>query len=90
MGVEAVEELLTIAREANIPAEIYHLKAAGTANWPKMDEVIARVEDGYAIFTVTDTGIGIEAVQLAKEFSTDDSPSFVNGVLGAVLRQTAG
>ena len=42
--VEAVDELLRISREAKIPAEIYHLKAAGKANWPKMDEVIAKVE----------------------------------------------
>jgi N-acyl-D-amino-acid deacylase len=42
--LEAVEELITIARTANIPAEIYHLKAAGQSNWPKMDQVIARVE----------------------------------------------
>jgi N-acyl-D-amino-acid deacylase len=38
--IEAVEELLRIAREARIPAEIYHLKAAGQANWEKMDKVI--------------------------------------------------
>jgi N-acyl-D-amino-acid deacylase len=42
--VEAVDELLRIAREAKIPAEIYHLKAAGERNWPKMDKVIAMVE----------------------------------------------
>jgi N-acyl-D-amino-acid deacylase len=42
--IEAVEELLRIAREANIPAEIYHLKAAGQSNWSKMDQVIAMVE----------------------------------------------
>ena len=41
---EAVEELITIAKEANIHAEIYHLKAAGKDNWPKMDSVIRRVE----------------------------------------------
>lgn len=41
---EAVEELIRIAREANVPAEIYHLKAAGQANWPKTDRVIAMVE----------------------------------------------
>ncbi|CAG4988825.1 D-aminoacylase [Dyadobacter sp. CECT 9275] len=40
---QAVEELLTIAREANIPAEIYHLKAAGKDNWHKMDRVIRRI-----------------------------------------------
>lgn len=41
--VEAVEELLRISREAKIPAEIYHLKAAGKDNWAKMDKVLAMV-----------------------------------------------
>lgn len=42
---EAVDELIRISREANIPAEIYHLKAAGRENWSKMDKVIAMVEE---------------------------------------------
>jgi N-acyl-D-amino-acid deacylase len=42
--LEAVEELITISKEANIPAEIFHLKAAGKNNWGKMDSVIKRVE----------------------------------------------
>jgi len=42
--VEALEELIRISREANIPAEIYHLKAAGQTNWPKMDDAIARIQ----------------------------------------------
>ena len=42
--LEAVDELIRISREAGLPAEIYHLKAAGQANWPKMDEVIRKVE----------------------------------------------
>ncbi len=42
--LEAVDELIRISREAGIPAEIYHLKAAGQANWPKMNRVIAKVE----------------------------------------------
>ncbi|MCZ6916852.1 MAG: D-aminoacylase [Gemmatimonadetes bacterium] len=46
--LEAVEELITISREAGLPAEIYHLKAAGVANWDKMDRVIARVEAARA------------------------------------------
>jgi len=46
--VEAVEEVIRISREAKIPAEIYHLKAAGEANWPKMDRVIALVEEARA------------------------------------------
>jgi N-acyl-D-amino-acid deacylase len=42
--VEAVDELIRISREAKLPAEIYHLKAGGTDNWKKMDEVIRKVE----------------------------------------------
>lgn len=42
--MEALEELITIAKEANIHAEIYHLKAAGINNWYKMDSVIRRIE----------------------------------------------
>lgn len=42
--IEAVEELITIAKEANVHGEIYHLKAAGIDNWSKMDSVIRRVE----------------------------------------------
>ncbi|MBI2955824.1 MAG: cyclase family protein [Acidobacteria bacterium] len=45
---EAVDELITIARRAGIPAEIYHLKAAGRENWGRLDEVIARVERARA------------------------------------------
>ncbi len=41
---QAVEELIRISREAGLPAEIYHLKAAGTKNWPKMEEVFKIVE----------------------------------------------
>jgi N-acyl-D-aspartate/D-glutamate deacylase len=43
--LEAVDELVRISREASLPAEIYHLKAAGRANWPKMDKVIEKVEE---------------------------------------------
>ena len=42
--MEALEELITIAKEAKIHAEVYHLKAAGKQNWPKMDSVIKRIE----------------------------------------------
>ncbi len=46
--LEAVDELLTIAREANIRAEIYHLKSSGQANWPLFDQAVAMVEDARA------------------------------------------
>jgi N-acyl-D-amino-acid deacylase len=49
--VEAVDELIEIARQAKVPAEIYHLKAAGKDNWPKRAQVIQRVEAARAAGT---------------------------------------
>src|ERR1041385_8597710 len=43
--IEAVQETIRISREAGLPAEIYHLKASGEANWPKMDQVIRMIEN---------------------------------------------
>jgi N-acyl-D-amino-acid deacylase len=42
--LEAIDELITIAREAGVAAEIYHFKAAGRDNWGKTAEAIARIE----------------------------------------------
>ncbi|HEX6643556.1 MAG TPA: D-aminoacylase [Gemmatimonadales bacterium] len=46
--IEAVDELLAIARDAGVPAEIYHLKTSGRANWHKLDEVIRKVDSARA------------------------------------------
>ena len=43
--LEAVDEFLDIARSAGIRSEIYHLKAAGRANWDKLDRVIATIDE---------------------------------------------
>ena len=66
---EAVDELLTIAREAGVPAEIYHLKAAGQPNWPKMQKVLDKVEAARAeglritadMYTYTAGATGLDA-----------------------------
>nr|MCU0391270.1 D-aminoacylase [Thermoflexibacter sp.] len=42
--LEAVDELITIAKQAGIRAEIYHLKAAGKDNWGKIDTVIEKID----------------------------------------------
>lgn len=46
--IEAVDELIEISRRSGAPAEIYHLKASGRSNWPKLDEAIARIEAARA------------------------------------------
>ncbi len=40
----AVDETIRIAREAKLPAEIYHLKMAGNENWWKLDSVLAKID----------------------------------------------
>lgn len=67
--LQAVDELLTIARDAKVPAEIYHFKAAGKANWPKLDEAIAKIEAARAeglhvtadMYTYTAGATGLDA-----------------------------
>ncbi|MSU24522.1 MAG: D-aminoacylase [Opitutus sp.] len=46
--MESLDELITIAREANLPAEVFHLKMAGKPNWPKLDEVVKKIEAAHA------------------------------------------
>src|SRR6516162_6216052 len=66
---EALDELLRIVLEANIPAEVYHVKAAGEKNWPKEDELLARIEGAQKeglnvranMYTYTAAGTGLDA-----------------------------
>ncbi len=51
---QALNELITIAREAKIPSEIYHLKMAGKDNWHKLDAVLHKIDSSNnAGLTVT-------------------------------------
>lgn len=67
---EAVDELITIARATDAPAEIYHLKAAGTDNWHKMERVIEKINaaraDGLEItadmYSYTAGATGLDAM----------------------------
>lgn len=43
--LEALDEAIRIGREADIPVEIWHIKAAGTPNWGRMPEIVAKVEE---------------------------------------------
>jgi N-acyl-D-amino-acid deacylase len=67
--LEAVDELIDIARRAKVPAEIYHLKAAGRQNWGKLDAVIQKIEQARAsgvrittdMYTYTAGATGLDA-----------------------------
>ena len=43
--IESIREAIAIGREAGVPVEIYHLKAAGKRNWAKMTEAIALIDE---------------------------------------------
>ena len=53
--IPAVDEAVRIGREARIPVEIWHLKTAGKANWGRMPEVIAHIQQAR------DAGVDITA-----------------------------
>jgi N-acyl-D-amino-acid deacylase len=67
--LEALDEFLRIAREADIPAEIYHLKVGGESNWPKLGQAIAKIEEAQKaglritadMYTYTAGSTGLEA-----------------------------
>ena len=67
--LESVDELIDIAKRSGAPAEIYHLKQAGRANWNKLGQVITHVEVARAkglritadMYTYTAGGTGVAA-----------------------------
>jgi N-acyl-D-amino-acid deacylase len=67
--LDAMDELIRISRDAGIPAEVYHIKAAGKQNWGKLDDFLSRIEaaqkEGLKItadmYTYTAAGTGLDA-----------------------------
>ncbi len=68
--IEGIEEALAIGERANVPVQIYHLKAAGQRNWPKMTQVIERITAARAagqdvtadMYTYPAAGTGLTSV----------------------------
>ena len=46
--LDSIDEATRIGREAHIPVEIWHLKAAGKTNWGKMPRIVARIDAARA------------------------------------------
>ena len=42
--LEAIDEAIRIGVEGGVPVEIFHLKAAGQRNWPKLTQVVAKID----------------------------------------------
>jgi N-acyl-D-amino-acid deacylase len=67
--LKSLDELIRIADEANIRAEVYHLKMAGKDNWNKFDAVVSKIDSARAagldittdMYTYTAGGTGLNA-----------------------------
>ncbi|HEX5182749.1 MAG TPA: amidohydrolase family protein [Allosphingosinicella sp.] len=67
--LEAIDELVQISRQSGAPAEIYHFKQSGSANWGKLDAAVARVNAARAhgqritadMYTYTAGATGLDA-----------------------------
>jgi len=68
--LEAIDEALAIGKAAATPVHIFHLKAAGRANWPKMEQALARIKAardsgqvvGADIYPYINNGLGLAAL----------------------------
>ena len=67
--LESLDELIQIADEANIRAEVYHLKMAGKSNWNKYDAVVSKIDSARSaglsittnMYTYTAGATGLDA-----------------------------
>lgn len=79
--LESIDELITIARIADIAAEVYHLKASGQQNWSKMDSVFSMIEqartEGLEItadmytYPASSTGLHVQLPDWVREGGVD-------------------
>ena len=62
----ALDEAIRIGREGHLPVEIWHLKAAGKANWGRMPEIVARIEQARK----SGVDIGADTYAYTASFNT--------------------
>lgn len=75
--LEAIDEALEIGESAGTPVHIFHLKAAGRANWPKIDQAVAKIRAARArgqqvtadIYPYINNGLGIAAMVHPRHFA---------------------
>jgi dihydroorotase/N-acyl-D-amino-acid deacylase len=68
---EAIDEVMTIGREAGLPVEIWHVKAAGKKNWGRMPAIVARIDSARR------AGVDIAADTYAYPASFNSMSAFV-------------
>lgn len=79
--LESIDELIEIAREANVRSEVYHLKASGERNWGKLDTAITKIQqardDGLAVtadmynYPASSTGLHVQLPDWVRDGGID-------------------
>ncbi len=79
--LESIDELIFISKYGKLPAEVYHLKASGEKNWPKMDMAIAKIDSarnaGLEItadiytYNASSTGLHVQLPDWSREGGVD-------------------
>ncbi|WP_254509829.1 serine hydrolase [Anatilimnocola floriformis] len=93
--LEAIDEALAIGEQAKMPVHIFHLKAAGQQNWPKMAQAIDKIKAARArgqqvtadVYPYINNGLGIAALIHPRHFAAGE-PAFRAKVADAELRKT--
>lgn len=85
--LDAIDELITVAREANIRSEIYHFKAAGNENWHLLDKAIQKIEEArdsgleittdMYMYNASSTGLNISLPDWAKDGGHDATMNMI-------------
>ena len=85
--LEALDELITTAREADVRAEVYHFKASGTENWHLLDQAIEMIDNARAeglditadmyTYNASSTGLNIGLPGWARESGHDATMEFI-------------
>jgi dihydroorotase/N-acyl-D-amino-acid deacylase len=75
--LESIDEALAIGRQAGVPVEIYHLKAAGRRNWPKLSAALARIDSARA--TGLDVGADMYPYVAARTSLSACLPPWAHG-----------
>lgn len=80
--LESIDELIFISKYGKLPAEVYHLKASGEKNWPKLDLAIAKIDSarnaGLEItadiytYHASSTGLHVQLPDWSREGGVDE------------------
>ncbi|MEM8929263.1 MAG: D-aminoacylase [Bacteroidota bacterium] len=75
--LESMDELIHISKEADVRAEVYHLKASSKRNWGKLDKAIAKIDSARNVglritadmytYNASSTGLHVQLPDWARE-----------------------